>query len=192
MASSQSLARSRSSWARCEKLVSRRELIEKLKSLVLKDELSPGERLPSERQLAELLSVSRPSLRQALPNTIAFARGATGKSLADQDYLDFANELIPAHGAVILAAWKAIGGKNPLAMRMVALKLGGALETEARDRQTRRPAGWVSATLPGRLEATRASAALSGRLPRRLKNGRGRMGTRTTGVSPACNRRCAN
>ena len=86
------------------------QLIEKLKSLVLKDELSPGERLPSERQLAELLSVSRPSLRQALPNTFARARGATGKSLTDQDYLDFANELIPARGAVILAAWKAIRG----------------------------------------------------------------------------------
>jgi GntR family transcriptional regulator, transcriptional repressor for pyruvate dehydrogenase complex len=42
------------------------QLIEKLKSLILKGVLSPGERLPSERQLAELLSVSRPSLRQAL------------------------------------------------------------------------------------------------------------------------------
>lgn len=86
------------------------QLIEKLKSLVLKDALSPGERLPSERQLAELLSVSRPYLRQALPNTFAFARGATRKSLTDQDYLDFANELIPAHGAVILPTWKAIRG----------------------------------------------------------------------------------
>lgn len=42
------------------------QLIEKLESLVLKGVLSPGEQLPSERQLAHLLSVSRASLRQAL------------------------------------------------------------------------------------------------------------------------------
>jgi GntR family transcriptional repressor for pyruvate dehydrogenase complex len=42
------------------------QLIEKLESLVLKGILSPGEQLPSERQLANLLSVSRASLRQAL------------------------------------------------------------------------------------------------------------------------------
>src|SRR5215813_8628810 len=42
------------------------QLIEKLESLVLKGVLSPGEQLPSERQLANLLSVSRASLRQAL------------------------------------------------------------------------------------------------------------------------------
>jgi GntR family transcriptional repressor for pyruvate dehydrogenase complex len=42
------------------------QLIERLESLVLKGVLSPGEQLPSERQLARLLSVSRPSVRQAL------------------------------------------------------------------------------------------------------------------------------
>lgn len=42
------------------------QLIEKLESLVLKGVLSPGEQLPPERQLADLLSVSRASLRQAL------------------------------------------------------------------------------------------------------------------------------
>lgn len=42
------------------------QLIEKLESLVIKGVLSPGEQFPSERQLAQLLSVSRPSLRQAL------------------------------------------------------------------------------------------------------------------------------
>jgi DNA-binding FadR family transcriptional regulator len=42
------------------------QLIEKLESLVLKGVISPGGQLPSERQLAGLLSVSRASLRQAL------------------------------------------------------------------------------------------------------------------------------
>jgi GntR family transcriptional repressor for pyruvate dehydrogenase complex len=42
------------------------QLIEKLESLVLKGVLTAGEQLPSERQLAQLLSVSRASVRQAL------------------------------------------------------------------------------------------------------------------------------
>ena len=42
------------------------QLVEKLGSLVLKGVLSPGEQLPPERQLAEMLSVSRASLREAL------------------------------------------------------------------------------------------------------------------------------
>lgn len=42
------------------------QLVKKLKSLVLKGVLSPGEKLPTERQLAALLNVSRSTLRQAL------------------------------------------------------------------------------------------------------------------------------
>lgn len=42
------------------------QLVQKLKSLVLKGILSPGAQLPPERQLAQMLSVSRASLRQAL------------------------------------------------------------------------------------------------------------------------------
>jgi GntR family transcriptional repressor for pyruvate dehydrogenase complex len=42
------------------------QVVQKLESLVLKGVLAPGERLPSERELAEMFSVSRASLRQAL------------------------------------------------------------------------------------------------------------------------------
>lgn len=42
------------------------QLVQKFELLVLKGSLSPGEQLPPERQLAEMLSVSRASLRQAL------------------------------------------------------------------------------------------------------------------------------
>jgi len=42
------------------------QLVQKLEALVLKGVLSPGEQLPPERQLAQMLSVSRASLRQAL------------------------------------------------------------------------------------------------------------------------------
>jgi GntR family transcriptional repressor for pyruvate dehydrogenase complex len=42
------------------------QLVQKLEGLVINGVLSPGERLPTERQLAEMLAVSRASLRQAL------------------------------------------------------------------------------------------------------------------------------
>ncbi|WP_134678727.1 FadR/GntR family transcriptional regulator [Paracoccus ravus] len=43
-----------------------RQVADQIMALVASQELAPGERLPSERDLAELLSVSRPSLREAL------------------------------------------------------------------------------------------------------------------------------
>jgi len=55
-----------------------------------------------------------------LPNTFAFARGAQGKPAAEADYLDFAEQLIPGHGAEILAGWKALGGADPQPMQAAA------------------------------------------------------------------------
>lgn len=42
------------------------EIIEQVKTLVGNNHFGPGSRLPSERELAEHLSVSRPTLREAL------------------------------------------------------------------------------------------------------------------------------
>jgi len=42
------------------------EIIEQFKTLLSKGELKPGDELPSERELAELIGVSRPPLREAL------------------------------------------------------------------------------------------------------------------------------
>jgi GntR family transcriptional regulator, transcriptional repressor for pyruvate dehydrogenase complex len=42
------------------------KLVRTLESLIIKGVVSPGERLPPERQLAALLGVSRPALREAL------------------------------------------------------------------------------------------------------------------------------
>lgn len=44
-----------------------------------------------------------------LPNTFAFVRGALGKSLTESDYIIFADDLLPGHGAAIVEAWKALG-----------------------------------------------------------------------------------
>jgi hypothetical protein len=72
-----------------------------------------------------------------LPNTFAFARGATGKPTTDQDYLEFADQIIPGHGATILAGWKAIGGADTAAMRKAAAEL----ETLAKLKLTLGPLG---------------------------------------------------
>jgi len=42
------------------------EIVEQIKALISKGELKPGERIPSERDLASMLGVSRPSVREAI------------------------------------------------------------------------------------------------------------------------------
>lgn len=58
-----------------------------------------------------------------LPNIFAFARGANNLPLADADYQQFADNLIPGHGATILTAWKLLPSDNPDAQRTMADKL---------------------------------------------------------------------
>jgi hypothetical protein len=58
-----------------------------------------------------------------LPNTFAFARGAAGLPLADQDYVRFADDLIPGQGTLIVQAWRALAGSDVAAMRDVAGRL---------------------------------------------------------------------
>jgi GntR family transcriptional repressor for pyruvate dehydrogenase complex len=42
------------------------EIVEQIKNLIAKGELKPGHRIPSERDLAVMLGVSRPSVREAI------------------------------------------------------------------------------------------------------------------------------
>jgi len=58
-----------------------------------------------------------------LPNTFAFARGATGRPLTHADYVRFADDLIPGQGPLIVAAWQALAGTDTAAMREAAAKL---------------------------------------------------------------------
>lgn len=60
-----------------------------------------------------------------LPNTFAFARGATGKPLTDADYEKFADDLIPGLGRTILSAWQLLNSTNPVAMNKQADELAG-------------------------------------------------------------------
>ncbi len=43
-----------------------------------------------------------------LPNTFAFARGAQGLSCTRDDYVAFANDLLPGHGETIVAGWSSL------------------------------------------------------------------------------------
>ncbi len=42
------------------------QIAEQIRSAILAGEYTPGDKLPSERELAEMFSVSRPSVREAL------------------------------------------------------------------------------------------------------------------------------
>jgi hypothetical protein len=61
-----------------------------------------------------------------LPNTFAFARGAQGLPLADADYRQFAEDLVPGQGDRIVAAWSLLAGKDASAMRAAADGLAAA------------------------------------------------------------------
>lgn len=58
-----------------------------------------------------------------LPNIFAFARGATGQTLTDEDFRQFADDLIPGKGTVILSGWQALAGTDAGAMERVASEL---------------------------------------------------------------------
>lgn len=63
-----------------------------------------------------------------LPNTFALARGAQGLSLTKEDYITFANDLIPGHGATIVEGWDALQGKDTRRMRAVVKQLSAILK----------------------------------------------------------------
>jgi len=66
---------------------------ERLRDIILKGKVKPGQRLPSERQLARLLNVTRTTLREALKmlETWHFVVIRQGDGVRVQDYLRSAN-----------------------------------------------------------------------------------------------------
>lgn len=58
-----------------------------------------------------------------LPNTLAFVMGAKGIPVQEDDYLRFAEELLPGLGALILEGWKALPGEDISGMRSLADEL---------------------------------------------------------------------
>ncbi len=62
-----------------------------------------------------------------LPNTFALARGARGLEAERDDYLSFANDLIPGQGGEIVEAWEALMGEDPALMYQQAEQLTSLL-----------------------------------------------------------------
>ncbi|HOC55717.1 MAG TPA: hypothetical protein PKI20_08860 [Verrucomicrobiota bacterium] len=67
-----------------------------------------------------------------LPNTFAFARGAAGKTIGREDFVQFAEELIPGQGELIVQGWESFESGYTAAMRVAADRLeqvpGGQLK----------------------------------------------------------------
>ncbi|NIA13705.1 MAG: hypothetical protein GWP08_06450, partial [Nitrospiraceae bacterium] len=64
-----------------------------------------------------------------LPNIFAFAMGATGKPKDESLVVDFADQLIPGLGALIVDAWKSMGGDDQARMRELSAQLVKAGES---------------------------------------------------------------
>ena len=62
-----------------------------------------------------------------LPNTFALARGARGLKAERDDYISFADDLIPGQGARIVKAWEALMGEDPAGMYREAEQLTSLL-----------------------------------------------------------------
>lgn len=58
-----------------------------------------------------------------LPNTFAFARGATGKPIGHEDFVRFAEDLIPGQGELIVRGWESLESGDTTAMRALAERL---------------------------------------------------------------------
>jgi GntR family transcriptional repressor for pyruvate dehydrogenase complex len=54
--------------------------VDQIRSLILADNYKPGDRLPSERELAEKLSIGRPSVREALRILGAMGSSRSGRA----------------------------------------------------------------------------------------------------------------
>ncbi len=65
-----------------------------------------------------------------LPNIFAFVRGATGQSLTENDYRQFAEDLIPGKGALIVSGWRTLASGTPEAMERVAEQLAEAVQDD--------------------------------------------------------------
>ncbi len=61
-----------------------------------------------------------------LPNTFAFVRGSQGKPVAREDYVQFANDLIPGQGDLIVKSWEALAGTDTALMRSLLVDLNNA------------------------------------------------------------------
>ncbi|MCD6526522.1 MAG: FadR family transcriptional regulator [Desulfuromonas sp.] len=128
------------------------EIVGQIKELIAKGELTPGDRIPSERDLAAALGVSRPSVREALMalEMMGFVEARHGggtfvRSLADNTMADPLAALVKEKSPRVLHAlvevrmglesWSAyLAAKNATEQEIATLRdLCRAMEEQAAD-----------------------------------------------------------
>jgi hypothetical protein len=66
-----------------------------------------------------------------LPNAFLFARGATGQPMPTrEDYVAFAERLLPGHGETIVAGWEAVNQVDPAIIEAAEAKVSAMAETD--------------------------------------------------------------
>ena len=87
------------------------EIVEQIKKLIAKGELKPGDKVPSERELAVMLGVSRPSVREAIMvlETMGFVESRQGggtfvRALTETSIADPLARLVEAKDPELLRA----------------------------------------------------------------------------------------
>jgi GntR family transcriptional regulator, transcriptional repressor for pyruvate dehydrogenase complex len=119
------------------------EVFEQIVADVVDGELAPGETLPSERRLAEVLRVSRPAVREALQRMTqaGLVEVRQGDATTVRDFrrhagLDLLPRLLRPRGEVNLAVARSILEARlhigPKIASLAAERAGGALETVLR------------------------------------------------------------
>jgi hypothetical protein len=58
-----------------------------------------------------------------LPNIFAFSRGFTAAGITEAEYVAFAEDLVPGHGASIVGGWQALAGDDAAALRAALERL---------------------------------------------------------------------
>jgi len=87
------------------------EIVDQIKQLISKGELKPGDRIPSERELATMLGVSRPSVREAIMvlEAMGFLESRQGggtyvKALTESSIMDPLAKLVEKRDPELLRA----------------------------------------------------------------------------------------
>lgn len=129
------------------------QIADQIRSLIDNGEFPPGSRLPTERELAKRLGVSRPSVREALialevegyvdvrPGSgilVTNPQGATGEFWRDEGPLEILHTRCLLEGEIAAEVAPAVRKKDIAALEQIVLQMEGATDASTRltaDRQ---------------------------------------------------------
>ncbi|MDJ0782353.1 MAG: FadR/GntR family transcriptional regulator [Desulfosarcinaceae bacterium] len=124
------------------------QVFERIRDLIFKGDLKPGERLKSERELSEIMDVSRPTIRQAIGKLVD--RGLVENRQGQGTFVCNPNEMRSHNLLRDLIDWDEASLKDLLEVRM-------ALECQAATTAALRATGEDVANLDRHVQEMRAS-----------------------------------